>query len=234
MPAFLVEVLIGLGAGYLFGIFPTGYLLGRLHGVDVRKYGSGRTGGTNVLRTLGWKAFIITIIGDALRGILPVLLVTRVIAPSSTTAAAAALLGALLGSNWSLVLAWLAHDIPSPKLPTNPVQTIRDFFARAKAGAGVVTAAGAAITLYWPVVIPLVIIGITVLVIFRYSSLASVIVAALYPVLMAYFVVIGQAPRAYLVMSVLAAAIVLYVLSPNMKRLLAGTERKFGQRVSVK
>ena len=54
--------------GYLFGSFPTGYLVGRVAGIDVRKWGSGATGGTNVLRTLGWASGVVTAVGDLVKG----------------------------------------------------------------------------------------------------------------------------------------------------------------------
>jgi glycerol-3-phosphate acyltransferase PlsY len=234
MLAFVGEVLLGFGVGYIFGAFPTGYFLGWLYGVDVRRHGSGRTGGSNVLRTVGWGAFSLTVLGDMLKGILPLLLVMHRLAPSSATAAASALLGVLVGSNWSIVIAWLVRNDPNLRSPSNIYEAIKDFFARAKAGAGVMATAGAAVTLYWPTVVPLTITGIMVLILLKYSSAASMTVAALYPLVMAYFVLTGEAPAIYLPMSIIVAAIVLYALIPNMKRLRAGTEQKFGQRLPTK
>jgi len=231
MFAFVGEVLLGLGVGYIFGAFPTGYFLGWLYGVDVRRHGSGRTGGSNVLRTLGWGAFALTVLGDMLKGILPLLLVMHGFAPSSATAAASALLGVLVGSNWSIMIAWLGRNDPSLRSPSNIYEAIKSFFARTRAGVGVMATAGAAVTLYWPPVVPLTIAGIMVLILLKYSSVASMTVAALYPLAMAYFVLTDKAPAIYFPMSIIAAAIVLYVLVPNMKRLRAGTEQKFGQRL---
>ena len=50
--------------GYFCGCFPTGYMVGKTKGIDIRKYGSGNTGATNTLRTLGWGPAIITFAGD--------------------------------------------------------------------------------------------------------------------------------------------------------------------------
>ncbi len=234
MVGFVGEALIGLLTGYVFGAFPTGYFVGRLHGVDVRQHGSGRTGGSNVLRTVGWFAFALTIIGDALKGALPVLLVTHVIAPGSATAAAAAVIGALLGSNWSVVIAWLGRGSVNGLRTSNAYEFVRGLFANAKGGAGVITTACAALTLYWQAVVPLAVVGILVLIVFRYSSLASMTVAVLYPLIMAFFFFTGAVPIVHLAMSIIAAMIVLYVLVPNVRRLRAGTEQKFGQRVMIK
>ncbi len=229
-----MEALFGFVLGYIFGAFPTGYFLGRLYGVDVRKFGSGRTGGSNVLRTIGWPAFILTVGGDAIKGALPVILMMHWLAVGSSFAAAATVIGALLGNNWSLLIAWLGRDDPNYKAPKNPVDLIKSLFARTKGGAGVITTASAALALYWPPVVPLAILGVAVLVIGRYSSIASITVATLYPFVMAYFVLTGAAPAIYLPMSLIVGAVVVYVLIPNIKRLRAGTEQKFGQRLAIK
>ncbi len=229
-----MQVILAFVIGYLFGAFPTGYFLGRLYGVDVRRLGSGRTGGSNVLRTIGWPAFILTVSGDILKGILPVLLVTHLLAVGQPVAAAFTVIGVLIGNNWSIIIAWLARDDSHGPPPSNAYEFLRSVFARARGGAGVTTTAAGALTLYWPPVIPLVIVGISVLIVVRYSSVASMTVALLYPFAMAYFVMTGSAPWIYLPMSIFVGLIVLYVLTPNMRRLRAGTEQRFGQRVEVK
>lgn len=231
---FAIQAIVGLVAGYIFGSFPTGYFVGRLYGVDVREHGSGRTGGSNVLRTVGWLAFILTILGDALKGTLPVLLMMHVVEPGSPAAAAGAVLGALIGNNWSVVIAWLARGRKKASAPGGAVGGLHKAFAQAKGGAGVITTACAALTLYWQAVVPLILVGLTVLIVLRYSSLASMTVAVLYPVVMAFFYLVGAAPGVYLAMSVIAAGIVIYVLIPNLRRLRDGTEHRFGQRVALK
>lgn len=91
----LVSVAI---VGYLLGSIPVGYLMGRLRGIDVRRYGSGATGGTNVLRTLGPWAALVTVLGDIGKGLL------------------AAYLGERLAGEWGFVaaglLASLGHSFP--------------------------------------------------------------------------------------------------------------------------
>ena len=61
--------------GYVFGLFQTAYIIGRLHGIDIRNYGSGNSGTTNMMRTLGTKAGLLTFLGDCLKCIAAVLLV---------------------------------------------------------------------------------------------------------------------------------------------------------------
>ncbi len=72
--------IVCLAIGYVFGLFQTGYLFGRAHGIDIRDYGSGNAGTTNMLRTLGKKAGIITFFGDALKCLFAVLLVRFLLA----------------------------------------------------------------------------------------------------------------------------------------------------------
>ena len=65
----LYAVLV-LAVGYLFGCFQTGYFVGKLNKIDIRDYGSGNAGTTNVLRTLGFPCALVTFLGDALKGLI--------------------------------------------------------------------------------------------------------------------------------------------------------------------
>lgn len=64
-----------LAIGYLFGLFQTSYIYGKAHGIDIRNYGSGNAGTTNMMRTLGTKAGLITFFGDCVKCMLAVGLV---------------------------------------------------------------------------------------------------------------------------------------------------------------
>ena len=72
--------IVCLAIGYVFGLFQTGYLFGRAHGIDIRDYGSGNAGTTNMLRTLGSRAGALTFLGDALKCVFAVLLVRLLLA----------------------------------------------------------------------------------------------------------------------------------------------------------
>ena len=69
-----MERIICLAIGYVFGLFQTAYIYGRLHGIDIRNYGSGNAGTTNTLRVLGTKAGLIVLFGDIMKCILVVVL----------------------------------------------------------------------------------------------------------------------------------------------------------------
>ena len=75
-----MERLICIIIGYVFGLFQTSYIYGRLHGIDIRKCGSGNAGTTNMLRTLGTKAGAITLLGDAFKCVIAVLVVRMLFA----------------------------------------------------------------------------------------------------------------------------------------------------------
>ena len=70
-----MERIVCILIGYIFGLFQTGYLYGRMNHVDIRKMGSGNAGSTNALRTLGVKAGVCTFLGDSFKCIFAVLAV---------------------------------------------------------------------------------------------------------------------------------------------------------------
>ena len=69
-----MERVICLAVGYVFGLFQTGYLVGKLRHIDIRQQGSGNAGTTNALRVMGWKAGAVTFLGDVLKCVLAVVL----------------------------------------------------------------------------------------------------------------------------------------------------------------
>ena len=75
----LVKIIICILFGYLFGCFSTGFFIGKINKIDIREYGSKSSGTTNALRTLGAKAAILTLVGDLIKAVIPVLLVRFVI-----------------------------------------------------------------------------------------------------------------------------------------------------------
>ena len=101
-----MNYLFGIGGfllGYLFGSIPCGlWLVQAFHGIDIRNYGSGNIGTTNVFRTVGPKTAATVLIGDMLKGLLALYIMSRFSAGPATIAVTA--LGALLGHNYSLFL----------------------------------------------------------------------------------------------------------------------------------
>src|SRR3990170_1524907 len=89
-------------AAYLIGAIPFGVLIGRLKGINVQNYGSGRTGTTNVLRTLGAWAALVVLVADVAKGALPVLGAHLILHSPGVEVGAG--LAAMIGHNWSIYI----------------------------------------------------------------------------------------------------------------------------------
>ena len=145
---------------YVAGSIPTGVLLGRAAGVDVRREGSGNIGATNVARTAGRTLGILTLIGDALKGLLPVLLARALGLDEAAVAAAA--VATLCGHVFSM-------------------------FLRLRGGKGVATGVGALLGLApASLPIPLVIFAATIAAT-RIVSLASILAVLLTPLAVFFY-----------------------------------------------
>lgn len=156
--SFILLVLMG----YLVGAIPTGYLVCRALGVDLRTVGSGNIGTANAYRAAGKGAFVATLVGDLVKGLVPVV-AARLVTDNDWTVAAVAL-AALVGHCWPVYLKF-------------------------KGGKAVATAAGSAIGLAPPVGLLMFVIWWGVVLISRYTSLAAVVLAVVGPLL---FVLTGQ------------------------------------------
>ena len=210
-----MERLISLAIGYLFGIFQTAYIYGRLNGIDIREHGSGNAGTTNALRVLGKKAGVIVLLGDVAKTVLAVvavrLLFGRQDADWLPLLGMYAAAGAILGHNFPVQLGF-------------------------KGGKGIACTAGLVLTL-GPVVTALE-ASTFLLTVFltRYVSLGSILVVI---ELVISLVVLGErgyygmdpAHRMefYIVCAVLSAMAV-YRHRANIVRLLHGTESKIFQK----
>lgn len=195
--------LVSGGVGYLLGSIPAGLIAGRVaRGIDIRHFGSGKTGFTNALRTLGARWGAIVLIADLAKGVAPVV-IARVLSdePYALTVAG---LAAAVGHDW-------------------PV------FAGFHGGRGVAASFGAALAMNPIAAVAMVPVGVGLVAATRIMSVMSVGMA---PVLAVVFVALAAAdvhPWAYAVYAVLAAGIVIVLHRENIERLLAGTEPKIGQ-----
>jgi acyl phosphate:glycerol-3-phosphate acyltransferase len=191
------------GAGYLLGSIPFGLIVGRrVRGVDIREFGSGKTGFTNSLRTVGLVPSILVLVGDFLKGALPVLL-----ALALTHAAVPAVIAA--------TCAVLGHVWP--------------VFAGFKGGRGVTTAFGATTAMMWPVGLFLLFLALALVSLWRYMSLMSVLGTPTGMIVIWALALGGREPVAYGIWGTLATIIILLAHRENIRRLLNGTEPKIGQ-----
>jgi glycerol-3-phosphate acyltransferase PlsY len=195
--------LVAIAIGYLLGSFPSGYVVGRLRGIDVRQWGSGRLGGTNVLRAAGPWAAILAVLGDVAKGVLAVFVARALVgSPSAETLAG---LAAILGHDFSI-------------------------FLKFSGGRGVATTIGALGAFCVPASLILALLGLSVVAVSRYASLASLTIATLLPFAMLYLVLLADKPVWYLVYGLTAGILIVVLHKGNIQRLLAGTERRVGKR----
>ena len=195
---------------YLFGSLPTGFLVARAKGVDIRTVGSKNMGATNVFRVLGKGPGILVLLVDALKGALAVLLLPRLLAgltgpePAVVWLPLIAALGAVLGHNYTC---WLGF----------------------KGGKGIATSAGVLAALVpWAFLVTLA-VWLLVFAAGRYVSLASVVAAAALPVATVLTTTKGQ--RVPLTGLTLALALLaIWKHKPNLERLVKGTEHRFGKK----
>jgi acyl phosphate:glycerol-3-phosphate acyltransferase len=187
---------------YLFGSIPSGYLVARLYGVDVTHSGSGKIGGTNVLRSVGPLAAALTVMGDMLKGLIPVYLLTFVADPLVVGLAAAA---TVLGHNRSIFLRF-----------------------RGGVGAGTAIAALGGMTLVGAFIVGG--FALIALLISRYASVMSATIAVAILAVLTISAMLGFTPYGYIIFGVLNLILMFYALRENFARLYAGTERKIGKK----
>ena len=185
--------------GYLLGCIPSGVLIGRLYGVgDIRKHGSGNSGTTNVLRTLGWLPSVLTLLCDCLKGYL------------------ACLIGRWLGGDLPMLLggvfAILGHDFPA--------------FMGFKGGKGIATSLGLIIAINPWLALALLVVQLIAVALTRYMSIASLITTVAFPVVTGIMLRGRENYGLFLGAACLAAALSLFGHRSNIQRLIRGEENR--------
>lgn len=204
--------------GYFFGIFQTGYIYGKMHGVDIRKYGSGNTGATNTLRTMGWKAGAITFLGDAAKAILAICCVKFFLESYFTGDVRVLELYAGFG-------AVLGHNYP--------------FYLKFKGGKGIACTAGVIFAIC-PAAVPVcLLVFILCLALSKYVSLGSILMAILLfvqIVLFNFYGILDIAPEYILEFNVVTfflSAMAIWRHRSNLVRLANGTENRIGEKAEI-
>jgi glycerol-3-phosphate acyltransferase PlsY len=212
MSGILISLVLIAIIGYLWGSIPSGYWMGKLlrgKDFDIRDYGSKKTGATNVRRTLGNGPAIVVLLVDLSKGIGPALLARYV--PT------------LNGAGWGIAVAGLAallgHCYP--------------IFIGFRGGRGVMTGAGATL-----VISPLIfgiaaITAIGTIAIWRYVSLGSIVGGLTILICGIIFRILGWVSVPEMLFLVLGPALVVLLHYDNIGRLLAGKERKLGQKEAI-
>jgi len=199
------QAIIAAVIAYLLGSIPTGMIVARVYrNVDLTAHGSGRTGATNVLRTLGSGAAAVAFAGDFIKGVLAVLVVKYAIAPDNAWIEMIAAIAAVIGHSYSVFIGF-------------------------KGGRGVVTGFGATLVALPVLTLIAFGIGVTLVLVTRYVSVGSVVGAALGAVLLCWFAY-TQSDPAWAMWGILVGGFIVVAHKDNIERLLAGKERKLGER----
>lgn len=206
-----VSVLLVFVGSYLLGSIPTGYLAGRLGGIDVREKGSGNIGATNVLRVLGKKYGYAVFFFDTLKGFLSVRL--------------AFLVSEQVHGGWNADWFGILAAIACVAGHTLPV------WLKFRGGKGVATAAGVMLGLAPLATCIAVVVWIVVFEVTRYVSVASISGAIVLPLAIGIFLKLhltGSSVTFY--SAVLIAIMVCWRHRSNMARLFNGTEQRFSRK----
>ena len=209
----IIARIVAVAIGYVIGLFQTGYLYGKSHGIDIREHGSGNSGTTNTLRTLGWKAGAITFIGDVAKAIVAVIIVHFLFCEME---------GLKVIELYAGFGAVLGHNFP--------------FYLKFKGGKGIASTSGMILAVC-PQAAPLcLILFIAIVLATRYVSLGSIIMVIAFVVQTITYNHLGWlgVESGYMLeFDILAAcftALAIWQHRANIKRLINGTENKFGQK----
>ncbi len=200
---------------YIIGSFPTAYLIGRLHRINIFEVGSGNMGANNVTRALGVKWGVLVWMLDSGKGVLAVLLARLIMPWDPWAASVIGAIAVVIGHNWSLLAALVTGTL--------------------RGGKGAATAGGTWIIMMAPwwyiVVITITLWGLIVL-ITRYVSLAVLVSVAIGTIWALLLIGGGAAnvPPVYVFYIVLVALMIYVRHWKNIQSLLAGRERRLGER----
>ena len=200
-------IIVGIVA-YLIGSISFSVIISKkMAGFDVREKGSGNAGTTNMLRSVGKKAAILTLLGDALKGVVAILF--AIIVGAIAKSADKSLLVQIAG-----ILVVVGHTFP--------------IFFGFKGGKGVATSLGVLLMTNWKIGLICLVFALVLMAVTRMVSLGSIGAAVLFPVLVLFIhtnFTISEG-SSYFIYSVILAAIVIFNHRANVQRILNGTENK--------
>lgn len=191
---------------YLLGSISFSVIISKkMAGFDVREKGSGNAGSTNVLRTVGKKAAVLTLICDCLKGVLAILI--AYIAGNIVKDIDKSLLVQLAG-----IFVVIGHTFP--------------VFFKFKGGKGVATSLGVLLMVNWQIGLICLVFALVLMALTRFVSLGSVAAAVLFPVLTVFIRTNYLVPGNYIIFGIILAAFVIFNHRENVKKLLEGKENK--------
>lgn len=186
--------------GYFLGCVQSAYIVGKIgYKIDIRHFGSGNAGSTNVLRTLGKKAAIIVFTSDVIKSIVAFFMVGYIFGENNINSLAGMYAGAGV---------IIGHTFP--------------FYMKFKGGKGVASILGLMLVVNYKAALICYLVGILVICIFRYVSLSSLVMVVLYPILLYFF----KVELEIVLVTGFLSIMIYFKHIENIKRLLNKTERK--------
>lgn len=209
-----MERIICLVMGYVFGLFQTGYIYGKVKGIDIRQHGSGNSGSTNALRVMGVRAGALVFLGDFLKTVIPCFLV-RILFASRPEYVYVLILYAGFG-------VILGHNFP--------------FYLNFKGGKGIAATAGIMFSLDWRLTALCLAAFILIVAVTRYVSLGSLVVSTIFliwNIMMGQMGAYGLSQTSRLEFYGVSAVISIMAFwrhRANIVRLVQGKENKVGAK----
>lgn len=212
----MMERLICLGIGYAFGLIQSGYLYGRSKGLDIRQYGSGNAGSTNVLRVMGAKAGAAVFLGDFFKAVFAMGAAQFLFGHGD---------GAANSTLWAMyagVGVTLGHNFP--------------FYLHFRGGKGIACLAGILSTMDLRIMVSCMLVFGLAVGITRYVSLGSILVSLVFLAELIFFGSQGsyQVTEAcfpeFCILGAFLTFMAIWRHRANIKRLLSGTENKLGAK----
>ena len=202
----LIVRIVCLLIGYAFGCIQTAYIVGKVSKkIDVREHGSGNAGTSNVIRVVGKRAGLIVFVCDVLKAVVAFVLCAIIFGGGGSFFSDGLPIEPGLYAGFGVIL---GHNFP--------------FFLKFRGGKGIASSLGVMLVIDWRVAVIVYGVGFVILLLTKYISLASLIMALLFPVIALLFT------HGYetIAITVIMAAMAFFLHRGNIQRLLAGTERK--------
>ncbi|WP_414529905.1 glycerol-3-phosphate 1-O-acyltransferase PlsY [Nodularia chucula] len=210
---------VALVLSYFLGSFPTGYIAGKqLQGIDIRQVGSGSTGATNVLRTLGKGPGAFVLLVDCLKGVLAIALIYWLFSFAPSENLIPSQVDILVWQPWLITLSGLCAILGHSK----------SIFLGFSGGKSVATSLGILLAMNWQVGLATAAVFGLCIAVSRIVSLSSITGAIAVPILM---LVLHQ-PLPYILFGIAGGLYVILRHRGNIERLLAGMEPKIGQKLA--
>jgi len=198
---------------YLLGAIPVAYIVARLNSVNIFEVGSGNMGTTNVIRAVGPRMGVLVLLLDMVKGLIAIVAARFILPDNPDLATVVAAIASIIGHNWSVFA--------------------RIVTGRLRGGKGAATALGTFLIIApWYLTLIIIVVGAGVLLRTRYMSLAVLMMLAVAAPTLVLFSLVPRLPLApvHLVYTCTLTGLILYRFRENIQRLLAGNERRVGER----